>query len=74
MARARDTILGIAGIAACSFFGQRLHVFAERGRFVAETLGEALRAAGVQPSHVHATPVRLEDAFIRLAGGDAGGA
>ena len=73
MARAREAILALPGIAACSFFGQRLHVFAERGRFTAGSLEQALRQAGLSPSSVRPTPVRLEDAFIRLAGEASGG-
>ena len=55
------------GIAACSYFGTRLHVFARRGAFTAETLAALLRGRGLAPRQVAPAAVTLEDVFIRLA-------
>jgi ABC-2 type transport system ATP-binding protein len=64
---AREKLAGLEGVVTSSYFGPRLHVFCERGKYDASHLAEALRARGLQVQTVEAVPVRLEDPFIRLA-------
>ncbi len=71
---AREKIEGLAGVAAASYFGSRLHVFCRRGAFTADDLAAALRGCGVAAESVSPIPVGLEDAFIRLAQRAAEGA
>jgi ABC-2 type transport system ATP-binding protein len=67
MAReARERAEAIAGVAAASWFGPKLHVFCERNRFDAGQLLTALQARGVAAQMAERVPVRLEDCFIRL--------
>ncbi len=63
---ARERIEAVDGVAASSYFGQRLHVFCRPGAFTAEALGRALESAGMAVTSVNAIPVSLEDAFLRL--------
>ena len=65
---AREAAAAVPGVRATAFFGARIHVFCERGAHDADSLGRALRAAGLEPRSVAPTPVSLEDAFLRLAG------
>lgn len=65
---ARERVRQLPGVVACSFFGQRLHVFCRPGVMTAGGLAIALRGAGLEPREVKPVPVRIEDAFIRLVG------
>jgi hypothetical protein len=69
----RDRIRRLPGVAACSYFGQRLHVFAERGRYDATALRAAMAAEGLESHEVCPTTPRLEDAFVRLTDRGGGG-
>jgi ABC-2 type transport system ATP-binding protein len=62
----RAKVEGTEGVLAMSFFGPRLHVFCERGRYQPGELAAALAARGVDVREVSRTGVRLEDVFIRL--------
>ncbi|MCX6997641.1 MAG: ABC transporter ATP-binding protein [Kiritimatiellaeota bacterium] len=64
---AAERLAALNGIAACSYFGAHLHVFARRGAFTAATLTLALRGRGLEPRQVEPAAVTLEDVFIRLA-------
>jgi len=64
---AAEQVAGLPDIAACSYFGTRLHVFVRRGAFTAEMLAAALRGRGLAPRQVAPAAVTLEDVFIRLA-------
>jgi ABC-2 type transport system ATP-binding protein len=63
---ARERLARLEGVAAVSYFGPRLHVFARRGAFTADRLAGAARAEGLEIQSVLPVPVTLEDAFIRL--------
>jgi len=64
---AAEELAAQPGIAACSYFGTRLHVFARRGAFTAATLAARLTELGRAPRQVAPAAVTLEDVFIRLA-------
>lgn len=63
---ARERAETVAGVRAASWFGPKLHLFCERGRFQSEPLAAALRERGLAVRAVEPAPVRLEDCFIRL--------
>ncbi len=63
---ARERLDGLAGVDAVSYFGQRLHCFCRRGAYTAESLARAIRSRNLEVHTVAATPVSLEDAFLRL--------
>jgi ABC-2 type transport system ATP-binding protein len=63
---AKETAEQLEGVVAASWFGPRLHVFAQRNRFTPGTLEAALRGRGLSVQQAEAVPVRLEDVFIRL--------
>jgi ABC-2 type transport system ATP-binding protein len=68
MAReARERAEAVPGVVAASWFGPRLHVFCEPGRYESGALVEALGRGGVAVQAAERVPVRLEDCFIRLA-------
>jgi ABC-2 type transport system ATP-binding protein len=64
---ARKTLEGLPGIVSTSYFGQKLHVFAESGAFDEHTLSSAARKAGVEAESVARMEPDLEDVFVRLA-------
>ena len=64
---ARDKAATVSGVVATSYFGPQMHVFCQPGVWTAPTLATALRQTGLPVRGVEATPVRLEDVFIRLA-------
>ena len=66
LGRARERMEGLAGVVACSYFGQRLHAFCAPGAFTEATLAARLEAEGLAVERVQRVPVRLEDAFLRL--------
>lgn len=64
---AREQVEGLEGVRATSYWGPRLHVFCDPGRYTAETLAAAMAARGLSAPAVTRVQVRLEDVFIRLA-------
>ena len=63
---AREQLAGLEGVRATSFWGSKLHVFCEPGRYTDETLATAIAGRGLAPRTVARVPARLEDVFIRL--------
>ena len=63
---ATETLAGVEGVLATSFFGSRLHVFCRRGAYVPDRLARTLRDRGLPVESLEPVPVTLEDAFIRL--------
>jgi ABC-2 type transport system ATP-binding protein len=67
-AAARTAAEVLPGVRATSYFGSRLHLFCDPGRFPeGAALATALRAAGVKVHSVERVRPTLEDAFLRLA-------
>ncbi len=64
---AADKAAAIEGVAACAYFGTRLHLFCRPGAFTEETLAAALAAHGVVVREVKRVAPTLEDVFVRLA-------
>ena len=70
---ARNRLVGLDGVQAVSYYGQRLHMFCRRGAFTDATLAREAEKHGVKPEWVKPAPVTLEDAFIRLVQRPTGG-
>jgi ABC-2 type transport system ATP-binding protein len=68
----RERIRRLPGVAACSYFGRRLHVFARRGQYGAASLSGAMAGVGLRALDVRPTAARLEDAFVRLTDREGG--
>ena len=68
----REKLEGLDSVLATSFFGPRLHVFCQPGKYEPQTLGAAIAARGVGVLNVARVAVRLEDVFIRLVQRQAG--
>ena len=64
---AAEKVAGLEGVAACAYFGTRLHVFCRPGAFMEAALETALTACGVAVRQVTRVAPTLEDAFVRLA-------
>ena len=69
---ALEKLSGLEGLRASSYFGPRVHLFCQRGAFDAGSLGDAVRARGLDVQSVRPVPVSLEDAFVRLVQKQAG--
>ena len=69
---ALEKLSGLEGLRASSYFGPRVHLFCRRGAFDAGSLGDAVRARGLDVQSVRPVPVSLEDAFVRLVQKQAG--
>jgi ABC-2 type transport system ATP-binding protein len=70
---AREKLADLPGLAMSAYFGTRLHLFCEKGRYDAAQLRAAVTARGVEATSVEAVQPRLEDAFIRLVQREANG-
>ena len=64
---AAEKVADLEGLAACAYFGTRLHLFCRPGAFTEATLAAALAARGVATRQVTRVAPTLEDAFVRLA-------
>ncbi|MGC8828999.1 MAG: ABC transporter ATP-binding protein [Verrucomicrobiia bacterium] len=60
-------LMKIAGVADVSYFGDKLHLFADRGRFTTEFLLSEIQKSGCAGCAVKKIKPRLEDVFVRLA-------
>jgi len=66
---AKEKVAGVDGAVASSYFGTRLHVYCQPGRYDEPTLTGALLGQGLAVRRVRRIPASLEDAFIRLVEG-----
>jgi ABC-2 type transport system ATP-binding protein len=64
---AAEKVAELEGVAACAYFGTRLHVFCRPGAFTEAPLETALAARDVAVRQVTRVAPTLEDAFVRLA-------
>ena len=62
----REQLAGLEGLVASAFFGTRLHLYCEPGRWTAATLQEKAQATGIPGIAITTAEPGLEDAFIRL--------
>jgi len=62
----QELLKGLDGLIACSYFGQRLHLFCRPGAYTTGSLEQAIRSRGLAVQSVTVAPISLEDAFIRL--------
>ncbi|MGC8743193.1 MAG: ABC transporter ATP-binding protein [Verrucomicrobiia bacterium] len=60
-------LINISGARDVSFFGDKLHLFAGRGLYSAESLLSEIKKSGCQQCLVKKIQPRLEDIFVRLA-------
>ncbi len=67
LSEARRDIETIPGVAATTYFGQRLHVFSARGALTEGDLRARMAERGLEPRVVSLVEPTLEDAFVRLA-------
>ncbi len=70
---AREKLAGLPGLAMSAYFGTRLHLFCERGRYDVERLRVAISERGFDARAVEAIQPRLEDVFIRLVQQESNG-
>ena len=63
----REQLNGLEGVVASAFFGTRLHLYCEPGRWTAASLQERALATKIPGIAIAAAEPGLEDAFIRLA-------
>jgi ABC-2 type transport system ATP-binding protein len=64
--RARELLLGLAGVLEVQAFGDQLRIFAEDAEAVIDRARSALAARGVDVLDVRRTQPRMEEAFISL--------
>ena len=64
---AAEKVAAVEGVAACAYFGTRLHAFCRPNAFTEATLLAAIVARGVTVRRVVRVAPTLEDAFVRLA-------
>jgi ABC-2 type transport system ATP-binding protein len=67
LAGTRDRIARLDGVADCTYFGARLHVFCRRTAHTADSLTATLQATGINVQSLRPIPPSMEDAFVRLA-------
>jgi len=67
VAGVRDRIARLDGVADCTYFGARLHVFCRRAAHDAASLAAALRSTGIVVQSARSVMPSMEDAFVRLA-------
>jgi ABC-2 type transport system ATP-binding protein len=65
--RGRKALHELPRVVATTYFGQRLHVFAEPEVFDERSLASAARQAGVEVEKIERMEPSLEDVFVRLA-------
>ena len=64
---AAEKVASIEGVAACAYFGTRLHLFCRPGAFTTTTITAAVTTRGVAVRNIALVAPTLEDAFVRLA-------
>jgi ABC-2 type transport system ATP-binding protein len=73
LAGARRALDALPHVVSTTYFGQRLHVFAERGYLEATSVAGAMRSGGLEVGDVDRVEPTLEDVFVRLAERDQSG-
>jgi ABC-2 type transport system ATP-binding protein len=67
LSSARKALEETPHVVATTYFGQRLHVFAEPGAMNEASLAAATRSSGAETDSVERIKPTLEDVFVRLA-------